>query len=852
MGSPVMAPMDKDSRGTHAHAHEPSARPFSVGDSSDDELPEPMKFSALTKALLEGEASAIGGSPPTVASDRSHRSAGSVKEGDQQASTRHLPIRRTQTSPDRDSQGSPHGRRVVRLSNGSGGSTTLRRSVSATDTNSPAVGNQLSRAVSPQDFITPAARTRSIYGRSVGARSGPSSGDSVNHQHAEVDGMQNEAQHTGLPATLNRSQTFNGQESALRVGSSTTVRHRYGEDTGVQGSLRIKRVGKVAGSFLSGPARRGRRRQSEEDQSPDQEHEGGLLDGRYAESEYDNNKYHSREGEMEAEVGMRGAPSEHASTEPASRDGGHHVRFATGSPSSEPANNIRLASISPEEQHDVDARNLTPPMVSSGSNNNNNNNNNKPTVPNPRPIFKVPPPPPSLPSRHDQENEAPPTFKRNKSTASALQSIIESVSVSAPDKPRIRPSATTSESPQRDALAIRSQNTPRRPAPPPPKMSVLETATATAGASTTSQSRKKRSHISINGKVFARLSCLGRGGSSRVYRVMAENDKVFALKRVTLEDVDEVTVRGYKGEIDLLKKLEHVERVVKLYDWEINEAKQHLSMLMECGETDFRKLLDSRLKVENARFDISFARYYWKEMLECVQSVHDHGIVHTDLKPANFLLVEGRLRLIDFGIASAIQDNTVNIHREHMVGTPNYLSPEATQDTNAAHHYLGAAPPTHNTKLMKLGKPSDVWSLGCILYQMVYGEPPFNYIPKQLQRIQAIADETHVINFPEVGLGDIPVPVGLLRTLKACLTRDPSRRPTIPVLLSETDSFLYPDAEREDVVQITQEVLGRILVNVIAHCRSQGIPNDAELSNWPKAFLGRIKKAQREEGLGLG
>jgi serine/threonine-protein kinase TTK/MPS1 len=55
-------------------------------------------------------------------------------------------------------------------------------------------------------------------------------------------------------------------------------------------------------------------------------------------------------------------------------------------------------------------------------------------------------------------------------------------------------------------------------------------------------------------------------------------------------------------------------------------------------------------------------------MLTAVHSIHEQRIVHSDLKPANFLLVEGTLKLIDFGIATAIQSDTTSIQRENQVG----------------------------------------------------------------------------------------------------------------------------------------------------------------------------------------
>lgn len=126
-------------------------------------------------------------------------------------------------------------------------------------------------------------------------------------------------------------------------------------------------------------------------------------------------------------------------------------------------------------------------------------------------------------------------------------------------------------------LAPKSANTPHRPAPPPPppKMSVLDAATKNAGASTT-KTKKKRLQFVVNGKIYTQLLRLGKGGTSDVYQVMAENSKMFALKKVKLEGADEHAIMGYKGEIDLLKKLKNEDRVVQLYDYHVDEEKQCL------------------------------------------------------------------------------------------------------------------------------------------------------------------------------------------------------------------------------------------------------------------------------------
>lgn len=93
--------------------------------------------------------------------------------------------------------------------------------------------------------------------------------------------------------------------------------------------------------------------------------------------------------------------------------------------------------------------------------------------------------------------------------------------------------------------------------------------------------------MTVNQKNYQLMDRIGKGGSSVVMRVMAENYKLLALKRVKLEDADEAAVRGYKGEIDLLGKLKNVERVVRLYDYEVDNERQILHVVSKLSPSTF-------------------------------------------------------------------------------------------------------------------------------------------------------------------------------------------------------------------------------------------------------------------------
>ena len=93
---------------------------------------------------------------------------------------------------------------------------------------------------------------------------------------------------------------------------------------------------------------------------------------------------------------------------------------------------------------------------------------------------------------------------------------------------------------------------------------------------------------------------------------------------------------GFKGEIDLLTKLKSCERVVTLVDYATTESSLYL--IMEKGDLDLAEVLQYRLKLD-APLDLNFVKYHTIEMFKCIKDVHDAGIVHSDLKPANFCLL---------------------------------------------------------------------------------------------------------------------------------------------------------------------------------------------------------------------
>uniref|UniRef100_A0A8C7C6Y7 Ttk protein kinase n=1 Tax=Oncorhynchus kisutch TaxID=8019 RepID=A0A8C7C6Y7_ONCKI len=334
--------------------------------------------------------------------------------------------------------------------------------------------------------------------------------------------------------------------------------------------------------------------------------------------------------------------------------------------------------------------------------------------------------------------------------------------------------------------------------------------------------------IVIKGKQFLVLKMIGRGGSSKVYQVLDQRNQLFAVKYVNLEEADPQTVESYKNEIEHLNHLQqYSDQIIKLYDYEITNS--YIYMLMECGNLDLNTWLRNRKTVNPLE-----RKFYWKNMLEAVQTIHKHGIVHSDLKPANFVIVNASLKLIDFGIANRIQPDVTSIMKDSQVGTLNYMPPEAIKDTSS--------------QPGKISTKGDVWSLGCIMYCMTYGKTPFQTITNQITKLHAIIDPTHEIEFPDIAEKD------LLDVLKRCLVRNPRERISIAELLehsylklqSQQQSPVPAPPDNNDLKRILNELaalkspnsIARATNNLAKMCNSgrkldaAGCVKSSSLLNW--------------------
>ncbi len=255
------------------------------------------------------------------------------------------------------------------------------------------------------------------------------------------------------------------------------------------------------------------------------------------------------------------------------------------------------------------------------------------------------------------------------------------------------------------------------------------------------------------GGVFAERyeirEAVGRGGAAVVYRARdLKHDRDVAVKVLHNELTQSISAERFAREIGIAAKLTHP-NILPLYDSGESGGRYYYVTPFIEGES-------LRDKLERERqLPLREALAVTRAVAAALDCAHSHGIVHRDIKPENILLVSGQPLVSDFGIARVLQ-----VHQREritstgmVIGTPAYMSPEQAAGEGG------------------VGPRSDIYSLGCVLYEMLAGEPPFRGASSQ-----AIIAGRFTKDAPDVREARESVPAEVAELIAAMLARLPADR----------------------------------------------------------------------------
>eukprot|EP01113_Clastostelium_recurvatum_P042193 TRINITY_DN6819_c0_g1_i4.p1 TRINITY_DN6819_c0_g1~~TRINITY_DN6819_c0_g1_i4.p1 ORF type:complete len:1405 (-),score=448.83 TRINITY_DN6819_c0_g1_i4:20-4234(-) len=269
--------------------------------------------------------------------------------------------------------------------------------------------------------------------------------------------------------------------------------------------------------------------------------------------------------------------------------------------------------------------------------------------------------------------------------------------------------------------------------------------------------------------------------SSVIYRVYSQVDDVrYAYKIIQRPD----TVVGGLTELGRMQRMQGSSHVIKLVFSEIEEdSTEH--MVMELGETNLEDLISDHWHT----WSINVKRSYIEQILVAVNDVHLAGFVHGDLSPRNFVLVQGTVKLIDFGISRELPmelvdggvrvPQKVRVDQRDMKGSPDFMPPEFFR----AAVTLSQSP----YDSWRYGQELDVWSVGCILTFIACGKTPYNLLGLGDNNVSQLESFPPL---PELDQADI-CPPHLHGLIKHALVFSPEERVTIPKLMDNL--FMKPD-----------------------------------------------------------
>jgi serine/threonine-protein kinase len=199
------------------------------------------------------------------------------------------------------------------------------------------------------------------------------------------------------------------------------------------------------------------------------------------------------------------------------------------------------------------------------------------------------------------------------------------------------------------------------------------------------------------------LEEIGRGSQGMVYRARQKSlNRIVALKVIALGHwATEPHVKRFRREAEAAARLNHP-CIVPIYEVGERDGACYFSMgLVEGGQLD--------AILEREPMPIRSAVELIVKLARTVQYAHEHNILHRDIKPGNILLDRnGEPHLTDFGLARLVETESTVTRTREVLGTPSYMAPEQAAGETT-----------------KLGKATDVYGLGAVLYQLLTGQPPF-------------------------------------------------------------------------------------------------------------------------------